>query len=33
MDYMEYVLFLMDAYGMTEAEAVEAADREFEPWG
>ncbi len=33
MDYMEYVLFLMDAFGMTEAEAAEAADREFSAWG
>lgn len=31
MDYMAYVLYLMDAFGMTEAEAAAAADREFEP--
>jgi len=30
---MAYVLYLMDAFGMTEAEAVEAADREFIEWG
>lgn len=29
MDYLAYVLYLMDAFGMTEAEAATAADREF----
>ena len=30
---MAYVSYLMDAYGMTEAEAAAAADREFFDWG
>lgn len=33
MDYMAYVLYLMDAFGMTEAEAAAAADRELSAWG
>lgn len=33
MDYMAYVLYLMDAYGLTEEEAAQAADRELSPWG
>lgn len=31
MDYMKYIEFLMDAYGMSEYDAARAADLEFFP--